>query len=108
MAEFSVDGLDDLIGELEDLEHRARELDGEKDVAFSELFTDDVIQRKTSLTTFSDLKSASGFDWGSQEAYAAIPDDQLDAFVRTVSAYDSFDEMAQEAGMEYVKRHMGF
>lgn len=108
MAKSSVSGFDEINKELEKLAKNADKLSKKKSVSFEELFTDAFIKRRTKCSSLSDFISESGFDWSSQKAFEAIPDDQLDDFVRSVSKFKSFQEMMDEAGEEYVKKQMGF
>lgn len=52
---------------------------------------------------FEELIKASGFKVESEEDLAAIPDQDWEQFIQTNTSYESWIEMQQAAGINYVK-----
>jgi hypothetical protein len=100
-------GFDDAIRRLHDLQRRAEELDGEHSVPMSELLSDDFMLRNTDFPSIGEMFAASGFTAQSQEDFAAIPDDQWDAFVRERTRFGSWKEMKGLAVQEWAARRLG-
>ena len=104
---FKVEGLDDFQRTLRDLKRRAQELDGEHEVSFEELFSDAFMRKYTDYGSIDKLVEASGFKVQSQEDFAAIPDDEWDAFIRKSTRFSSWKEMMETATSEYVAKELG-
>lgn len=104
---FKIDGLDELQKKLDDLAKNAEALDGEHSVPVSELLTDDFIAKHTSFASTDAMFEASGFKIETQEDFAAIPDDEWDTFIRSVSSFDDWQSMLGAAGQEWAVRKLG-
>lgn len=85
---FKIEGLDELQRKLYDLAKKAEALDGKHSVPVSELLTDSFVTRHTSFSSADAMFEASGFKIETQEDFAAIPDDEWDAFIRSISSFD--------------------
>lgn len=105
---FKIDGLDELQQKLDDLAKNAEALDGEHSVPVSELLTDSFIARHTSFASSDAMFEASGFKIETQEDFAAIPDVEWDAFIRSISSFDDWQGMLSAAGQEWAVRKLGF
>lgn len=55
----------------------------------------------------NELFGAGGFNAGSQEEFQAIPEDKLDAFIQSESAFSSWQDMLSAAGQEWTTAKMG-
>jgi hypothetical protein len=51
--------------------------------------------------------TSSGFDTSTQEAFEAIPDDEWDQYVRSVSDFPNWQPMLEEAASEWVVSQLG-
>lgn len=105
---FKIDGFDELQQKLDDLAQNAEALDGEHSVPVSELLTDSFISRHTSFASSEAMFEASSFKIETQEDFAAIPDDEWDAFIRSISSFDDWQSMLGAAGQEWAVRKLGF
>lgn len=104
---FKIDGLDALQQKLGDLAKNAAALDGEHSIPVSELLTDGFIAKHTSFSSSDAMFEASGFKIENQEDFAAIPDDEWDTFIRSISSFDDWKGMLGAAGQEWAVRKLG-
>lgn len=103
-----ISGFDKLEKKLKKMEQSAKELDGEHEVAFSDLFTKSFMNKYTNFSTFDDFLTAGGFDVNSKEDFEAIPDDDMDNHVSDTTKFSSWQEMLNEAAEEYTLKKLGF
>lgn len=104
---FKVEGLDELQNKLSDLARKAEELDGQHSVLVSELLTDSFVLQHTSFSTADEMFKASGFKIETQEDFAAIPDNDWDNHIRSISSFEGWQSMLGAAGQEWAKRKLG-
>ena len=103
---IKIEGLDKLQNKLNDIVDKARALDG-RTVPMSELLTASFLSRYTRFLSASELFEASGFKVESTEDFKAIPDDQWDDFIRSISSFDSWEAMLAAAGKEWSIKQLG-
>ena len=72
------DGFDKIKRNLEKLEKRAKEIDGENSVSFEELFSVEFLKKHTDFLSVDDMFAKSDFAVNSQEDFKNIPDDKWD------------------------------
>lgn len=108
MFKFEFSGLDDLQRELEQLAENARELDGEHEIPFDNLFTQAFMQAHTPYDSIDALLEAGGFHAEGNDEFEAIPEDMLDAYIAKATDFESWEEMLSEATQEYVTDQLGF
>ena len=101
-----MDGFDEVMRSLKRLEENARALDGKHSVPLGELFPPEFMRRHTQVASFEALMKAGGFEGTSEEDFAAIPDSEWEAVIRSNTSFDSWDDMKNRAGAEYVKRRL--
>lgn len=104
---LKIEGLDKLQQKLDNLATKAKELDGEHRVPVSELLTDSFIAQHTSFSSADEMFKASKFTIATQEDFAAIPDEEWDSFIRSVSSFDSWQSMLGAASKGWAKRKLG-
>lgn len=104
---MQLDGFDDLQKKLNDIAMRAEALEGEHEVSFEALFTTTFMSANTKFTSFNDLLDASPFQVNSVEDFKAIPDDEFDAYISTVTNFSSWEEMQEEATIQYTINQLG-
>jgi len=102
-----IEGLDELQRKLTSLSDKAKELDGTHSVSMSDLLTPDFVSRHTRFENVENFLQAGGFSCGSQAEFEAIPEDKLDAFIRSVSSFASWQEMLGAAGQEWAASKLG-
>lgn len=100
--------LNSLSKKLGQLANNARDLGNTKSASLTEILTPEFISRHTSFSNAEEFFEASGFDVSSQTAFEAVPEDEFDKFVSSVSSFSSWREMLNSAGAEWAKRKLGF
>jgi hypothetical protein len=75
-------------------------------VAFDDLYSPEFMRRYTDLPTIQAMADASGFKIESQQDFEAIPDADWDAFVRSRTRFQTWQDMQAKAGEEYVVRRL--
>lgn len=108
LMSFKMNGFDELSNKLNKMQKGVEEINNQEKVSFDELFTDDFMEEHTKFQTLDSFFEASGFDVSSSEAFAAIPDEDMDKFVAENSEFDTWEDMLSTAGQEYMLKKMGF
>lgn len=103
-----ITGLKELQKGLDDLAQRAQALDGKHSVPISELLTPSFLSSCSRFLAFDEFFAASGFQVNSEEDFAAIPDEQWDAFIRANTTFSNWEEMLGAAGEAWVQKRLGF
>ena len=104
---FKIEGLDELQNKLHDLARKTEELDGQHNIPVSEILTDSFISQNSSFSSADKMFEASRFKIETQEDFAAIPDNDWNNYIRSVSSFDSWQSMLKAAGLEWAKRKLG-
>ena len=60
------------------------------------------MSKYTDFSSFDEMLGASGFKAETPEDFAAIPDDQWDAFVATRTRFENWKDMREAGTREYV------
>ena len=100
--------LEDISRKLRDLQRRAEDVDGEHSVPINELFYDEFMLRNTDFSSIDDMFAASGFKVETSDDFAAIPDDEWDAFVKARTRFESWEEMKKAAVQQWAAGRLGF
>lgn len=90
------------------MEQSAKELNGQHEVAFSDLFAESFMNEYTNFSTFDEFLTAGNFTVNSQEDFEAIPDNDMDNHVSETTKFSSWQEMLNKAGEEYTLKKLGF
>lgn len=103
-----ITGFDALQKRLNDLQHRVKDLDGDRFLPISELLTEAFLSKHTRFSRVEDIFDNSGFKVESQEDLAAIPDDKWDEYIRSVSDFADWKSMLSAATQEWAAKKLGF
>lgn len=104
---FDMQGFDQFRHRLRKLEDNLADLAGEHSVPANELFSADFMRRHSKYASFDAMVQASPFEVASAEDLEAIPDDEWDAFVRSSTQFDSWEQMMGRASEEWMHRRLG-
>lgn len=104
---IKIEGLNEVIGKLQELQSRARRLDGTHQVPAGELFSHEFMRRNSRFGSFDEMLAASGFHVETTEDFAAIPDQEWDAFVRASTSFPDWKAMQEAAATEWAGRKLG-
>lgn len=108
MIKFEVKGLDKLNKKLDDLAEKAKNLDGKHKIPLNELLNPTFISQCTRFATAEEMFDASGFKLDTQEDLAAIPDEKMDHFIRSISSFENWQEMIDQAVKDWTANKLGF
>ncbi|MGO2961617.1 MAG: hypothetical protein ACTIDE_03390 [Carnobacterium maltaromaticum] len=100
-------GFNDLEKHLNEMSKAAEDLNGENEIPFEELFTDNFISSNTNFPTMEAFTKASGLDFSNQEAFEAIDENILDTFVSSNSIFDSWADMLGKASDSWIAKKLG-
>lgn len=97
--EIKIEGLDELIDDFKELEHRVKELEGVRSIPLKDLFT----------TTF--VKENTSFD-DPDKFFDLLPDPdeadikELDNFASTFSKFDTWEELLRTSTLDHAEHHL--
>lgn len=101
-------GFDELEKRLKKMADGADELSKKKSIPLLELFTPSFMRKYSSFSSFEDFLSAGNFSADTQEAFEAIPEEAFDKHVSSVTSFDTWEDMLQEATNQYISKKLGF
>ena len=98
----------DLQRKLRDLQNRAHALHGQHEVSLEEICTPAFMAEHTDCASLDELFHQDGLAINSQEDLDQMPAHDLDRVVAAHSRFQSWAELFQAAGLEWVQRQIGF
>ena len=105
---IKIRGLDEVSKKLDDLAKKAKTLDGKHNVPMNELLNPTFVSKHTRFGTVEEMFDSSGFKVESQEDLAAIPNDKWDDFIRSVSSFENWQAMLDQAVKNWTAKKLGF
>jgi len=107
--EFRVEGIDELRENLRNLSGRAKEIEGEREVKLSELFTDLFMKKYTDYGTLEDFaencEKLLGADFSSIVSIDKYKE-KLNHFIKERTSFDNWDKMIGKATEEWVGKKL--
>lgn len=101
------DGPGKMSRQLRELARSVEKLEQENKVPLRELLDSRFVNEYTDFESFDEMVARSGWEIDSHEDLEAIPERELDIFVRKHSVFSSCEEMIQIAGKEWVATQLG-
>lgn len=101
------DGFDDLSKTIKELSKKAKDLEKADPVPLEEVLSPKFISKHSRFSDAQDFFDASGFDFDNSEEFDAIPEEDLDEFVRSETPFDSWSEMLSKAVEEWAASKLG-
>lgn len=101
MFKFTLEGTENLERRLEKLQKDIEENAGLEEISFNELFNPEFMQKHSRFASAEALREASPFKIESEESFN---DERWDAFIRSVTSFESWQDMLKQAGIEYLQR----
>jgi hypothetical protein len=92
---------------LDELQRRMERMPKSESVSFGDLFNPAFMRRYTQFESIETMFNASGYTVESQEDFAAIPDDEWDAFIAANTQFPNWLGMQKTAASERMKRQLG-
>lgn len=93
-------------GNLEKLSKNLSELSGSSGVKLVDLMSSNFISSCSRYSSLEELFDSSGFKIESKEDFAAIPDEDWDAFIQGNTTHENWLEMQKAALLSYTKAHL--
>lgn len=103
---FKITGLDEAMKKLNDLQRKAEAIN-KQSVPVGEVLTPAFLLRHTPFGSADEMYQASGFKIETPEDFAAIPNEDWDAFIRSISSFSDWKSMLNEAGKEWAAQKLG-
>lgn len=97
----------DLSKRLKEMQRAAKKMNNQR-VDLSDVLTDSFMAKYTDYKDADSFFEASGFDTSSQEAYEAIPDEEINKFTSEHSKFSTWSALLGEASKQYLAKQMGF
>ena len=91
---------------LNDIQKKAEAIN-KQSVPISEVLTPTFLQRFTPFASADEMYEASGFKIETAEDFAAVPGDEWDGFIRSVSSFPDWQSMLDKAGKEWATKKLG-
>ncbi len=108
MFNVNIKGIKEIQKKLNNLEEKAKELDGEQEIPLEKLVNNDFINKHTNHDTFEDFIFESELlDEGEEITEELINSDEFNEYVKNNTDFESWKDMLQTASVEYVQRQMG-
>jgi len=104
---IEIEGLDELMNQLNQMKENAQEIEGENTVPFSELFNSSFMRQHTSFESFDALLEDGGFEVEDQDDFEAIPEENLDPHIQETTDFEDWEEMLNTAVETWVAGKMG-
>lgn len=100
-------GFDNFRKKLDRLAKNAAALDGQHNVPITELLTPAFVSRHTRFASADELFDQSGFKIENPEDFAAIPDEEWDKYICSVSSFSGWQAMLSKAGEAWATKKLG-
>ncbi|PTX14855.1 hypothetical protein SAMN04488598_13824 [Halanaerobium congolense] len=108
MFEINMEGLDELQENLDDLERRAEEVEGDHEVRLDELLDENFMNNYTNYVTFDEMIDESEFEFETEEEFEGVLEtDEWNVFIENNSVFNSWDDMVKKAGAEWTAKNLG-
>lgn len=99
---------EDALNELANLQRRLQALDGEHQVTFQELFTDEFMLRNTDHPSIQAMFEANSLTVNSTAEFEALPESLWAQIVRVQTRFSTWDEMKSAAAEQWAMRQLGY
>ncbi|MGQ0651447.1 MAG: hypothetical protein ACT4P4_04120 [Betaproteobacteria bacterium] len=99
---MNIKALEELEKKLRELQDKLDRLEQEHEVPLSEVLSDDFISGHTPYPSATALFEAGGFKTGE------IQEEKMDAFIRSVSKFQNWQDLVNAAAKEWSARKLGF
>ncbi len=104
---LKISGLDKLQKRLDTIANNAEKLHGTHDVPVVELLTPSFVSQHTNCKTAEEFFEKSGFKIETSADLEAIPDEEWDEYIRSVSTFNDWESMLAEAAKGWAVKRLG-
>lgn len=99
---MEIKGLDSFLERIDKLQKNVENLVSKDKIALIELLSDDFVKNHTALNSANEFLASMGFELDVE--VASIPEDVLDARVREISDFETWNDFRTMAISEYLMR----
>jgi len=103
-----IKGFDQLNKNLNQLAQNIDDLGQTKSASLTDIFTPKFVSQHTRFVNAEEFFKASGLNMSTQADFEAIPDNQMDSYIRSETSFASWREMLNAAGVAWAKKRIGF
>lgn len=103
---FQTKGVDKAVKRLKKMSNALDDLQQTTEISFNDLFTTDFMIQYTPCSSMDELLQRGGFNVNCQEDFDAIPDDVFDQYISSMTQFNSWEEMKNEAASQYVAKKL--
>jgi|GEM_PF-1306936 len=94
---------------LKKLEKKTKELEKRKEIPLNELMTNDFVRKHTTHDTFESFAIESGLiSKGEEITEEILNSDEFNEYVKNNTSFDSWQNMLENASVEYIQKQLGF
>lgn len=91
---------------LKKLKNNVEEIQEQGGFSLAEILNDRFIQNATPFNNLNELFEKGGFKFESVEEFEALPEDELNSFIASISNYSTFQEMIRAATMYFTRNKL--
>ena len=102
----TLSGFDDFKKQIEKLQKNVKELQGQHNIPFDELFSASFMSKYTDSSSIEELLQKGNFDIKSQEDFEQIPDDKMNSFIAMHTSFLTWNQMFTKAFEEWSVRRL--
>lgn len=99
-------GFDELHKKLDNMKKSAEEMHGENEVRLDDLISDSFIRKHSKFTSFDEFSKQDVFV--KYDSFEAIPQQELDDFINETTNFSTFNDLLENATVDYTRRKLGF
>lgn len=102
-----ITGFDEIQDSIKDSLQALEKFSDPVEVNMAEILTPEFLQATSSVSSFDELLDKSGFKVETQEDFVAIPDEEFDQYIRSISSFNSWSDMLDCASEKYMIEQLG-
>lgn len=103
-----ISGFDEFQKQIDKFSKNIKEIDGSHNVPLEELLNESFMHKYTQFSNLSELIEKSSFEVNSVEAFKAIPDNDWDQYISSVSNFQNWSTMLNKATEFWALKKLGF
>lgn len=102
-----INGFDEFEKSLQNVVDTVESING-VEIDLNDLLSPSFMSRHSNFSSFSEFMEAGNFHYENAEEFEAIPDESLDAFVKSQTDFETWEDMLSEAATEHVSSMLDF
>ena len=107
MTGFRIEGIDELLKKLDNIQRAAKKAGGQHSVPVKDLLTDDFMSRNTGFRNVQEMFDRSSQKMDSDdEVVKALKSPEWNAFVAAHTKFSTWEDLIEAAGAEWMRKQM--